>query len=146
MAEGGPIAVGSDHAGLNLKGAVVKALGERGYEVLDLGTDSAESVDYPDFAHAVAAKVVSGDAPLGVLICGSGIGMSLSANRHPGVRAVVCSDTFSARMARMHNDANVLCMGERVVGEGLALDILDAFLGASFEGGRHARRVGKIEL
>ncbi|RLB47442.1 MAG: ribose 5-phosphate isomerase B [Deltaproteobacteria bacterium] len=146
MAEGLLIAVGSDHAGLNLKRAVVKALGERGHEVLDLGTDSAESVDYPDFAHAVAAKVVSGDAPLGVLICGSGIGMSLSANRHPGVRAVVCSDTFSARMARMHNDANVLCMGERVVGEGLALDILDAFLGASFEGGRHARRVGKIEL
>lgn len=146
MAEGLLIAVGSDHAGLNLKRAVVKALGERGHEVLDLGTDSAESVDYPDFAHAVAAKVVSGDAPLGVLICGSGIGMSLSANRHAGVRAVVCSDTFSARMARMHNDANVLCMGERVVGEGLALDILDAFLGASFEGGRHARRVGKIEL
>jgi len=146
MAEGALIAVGSDHAGLNLKRLVVKALGERGHEVLDLGTDGTESVDYPDFGHAVAAKVVSGDASLGVLLCGSGVGMSLSANRHRGVRAVVCSDTFSARMARMHNDANVLCMGERVVGVGLALDILDAFLGATFEGGRHGRRVDKIEL
>lgn len=146
MAEALRIAVASDHAGLILKTAIVAALEERGHEVLDLGTDGTASVDYPDFAHAVAEKVVAGEAPLGVLVCGSGIGMSLSANRHAGVRAVVCSDTFSARMARMHNDANVLCVGERVVGGGLALDILDAFLGASFEGGRHARRVGKIEL
>ncbi len=145
MSEAKTIALGADHAGVELKDALKSALAERGYEVLDLGTHSADSVDYPDFGHAVAAKVVSGEAKLGLLICGTGVGMSMSANRHHGVRAVVCSDTFSARLSRMHNDANVLCMGARVVGQGLALDILDAFLGAGFEGGRHERRVAKIE-
>ncbi len=145
MAEPRVIAVGADHAGVELKDALKAFLAERGHELLDLGTHTTESVDYPDFGHAVAAKVAGGEAALGVLVCGTGIGMSMSANRHAGVRAVVCSDTFSARMSRMHNDANVLCIGQRVVGAGLAQDIVEAFLDASFEGGRHERRVGKIE-
>jgi len=145
MAESVVIAVGADHAGVELKDALLRVLAERGHEALDLGTNAKDSVDYPDFGHAVAAKVASGDAKLGLLVCGSGVGMSMAANRHAGVRAVVCSDTFTARMSRMHNDANVLCIGARVVGAGLAEDILGAFLDASFEGGRHERRVAKID-
>jgi ribose 5-phosphate isomerase B len=139
------IAVGADHAGVELKTLLLARLEERGHSVLDVGTNAKDSVDYPDFGHAVAAQVERGEAALGLLVCGTGVGMSMSANRHPGVRAVVCSDTFSARMSRLHNDANVLCLGARVVGPGLAEDILDAFLDAAFEGGRHERRVAKIE-
>lgn len=141
----GRVVIGSDHAGLSLKPALIRALEARGADVEDVGTHTAASVDYPDFAHNVALRVAKGSARLGVLVCGSGVGMSIAANRHAGVRAVVCSEPYSARMARAHNDANVLCLGARVVGEGLAIDILDAFLGGAFEGGRHQGRVTKIE-
>jgi ribose 5-phosphate isomerase B len=137
---------GADHAGIGLKNTLLAAAQARGLETTDLGTYGDESVDYPDFGHAVAQAVLENDGSLGVLVCGTGQGISMSANRHPGIRAALCTDTFSARMSRMHNDANVLCMGARVVGAGLAEDILEAFLGAEFEGGRHARRVAKIEL
>lgn len=139
------IILGADHAGLPLKDALAARLRERGWDVDDVGTATADSVDYPDFAHRVAGAIASGEHSRGLLVCGSGIGMSISANRHAGVRAVVCSEAYSAQMARAHNDANVLCLGARVVGVGLAETILDAFLDGEFEGGRHARRVGKIE-
>jgi ribose 5-phosphate isomerase B len=139
------IAIGSDHAGFDLKEELEQLLAERGHAVTDLGTHDLTSTDYPDYAHPVARAVVEGEADLGVLVCGTGIGMAMAANRHRGVRAAVCSEPFSARMARAHNDANVLCIGARVVGPGLALEILDAFLGADYEGGRHDRRIGKID-
>jgi ribose 5-phosphate isomerase B len=139
------IVIASDHAGFRLKAELVSELRERGLEVEDLGTHDELSTDYPDYAHALAAGIESGRFQQGVLVCGTGIGMAMTANRHPRVRAAVCSDTFSARMARAHNDANVLCLGGRVVGLGLAIDLVDAFLGARFEGGRHAGRVQKIE-
>jgi len=139
------IILGADHAGLALKDALAARLRDRGWDVDDVGTETPESVDYPDFGHRVARAIASGEHTLGLLVCGSGVGMSISANRHPGVRAVVCSEPYSAQMARAHNDANVLCLGARVVGPGLAESILDAFLDSEFEGGRHARRVGKIE-
>jgi len=139
------IIVGSDHAGLPLKEPLVAFLRERGFEVTDLGTNDATSVDYPDFAHRVAEAVAAGEHEKGLLVCGSGIGMSISANRHAGVRAVVCSEAYSALMARKHNDANVLCLGARVIGVGVAESILEAFLAGEFEGGRHLGRVEKIE-
>ncbi len=139
------IIVGGDHAGLGLKRALVELLTERGYTVEDIGTHDECATDYPDYARRVASAVANGDAPLGLLVCGTGVGMSIAANRHPGVRAVVCSEPFSASMARKHNDANVLCLGSRVVGAGLASEILDVFLATEFEGGRHARRVAKID-
>ncbi|MCA9583297.1 MAG: ribose 5-phosphate isomerase B [Myxococcales bacterium] len=141
----GRLLLASDHAGFELKKLVRAHLESSGYEVHDLGTESRESTDYPDYAHRLADKLLAGMAPFGILICGSGVGMGMAANRHRGVRAVVCSDTFSAHAARQHNNANVLCLGERVVGPGLALDIVDAFLTAEFEGGRHERRVDKID-
>jgi len=136
---------GSDHAGLALKQELVAIAAELGFEVRDLGTHTSDSTDYPDYAHQVAGAVAAREG-IGLLVCGSGIGMSMVANRHRGVRAAVCTDVFSAHVAREHNDANVLCMGARVTGPGLAVDILKAFLAASFEGGRHARRVDKFEL
>ena len=136
---------GSDHAGLSLKKELVGLAAELGYEVRDLGTHTSDSTDYPDYAHQVAAAVAAGEG-VGLLDCGTGIGMSITANRHPGVRAALCGDILSASMSRQHNDANVLCVGARVVGAGLAAEILKAFLGADFEGGRHARRVNKIDL
>ncbi|HEX6246005.1 MAG TPA: ribose 5-phosphate isomerase B [Polyangiales bacterium] len=139
-----PFGVASDHAGLELKRLLVAELGRRGYQVRDFGTDSAESCDYPDFAHALASALSSQEIERGLLVCGTGVGMSISANRHAEVRAVVCSEPLSARMARKHNDANVLCVGARVVGQDTALDILAAFLESEFEGGRHGRRVAKI--
>ncbi len=146
MADGRRIAIGADHAGFPLKEHLRSLLEERGLAVQDVGTSDESSCDYPDFAHAVASRVERGDADLGLLVCGTGIGMAITANRHaPGVRAAVCSEPFSARMAREHNDANVLCLGQRVVGMGLAGAILDAFLDAEFEGGRHRRRVDKID-
>lgn len=138
--------VGADHAGFELKNTLRDALVTRGHVVEDLGTNSPDSVDYPDFAHAVTERVARTEGALGVLVCGTGIGIMLAANKRPGIRAALCSETFSARMARIHNDANVLCLGSRVVGEGVALEVLTAFVDAEFEGGRHARRVAKIEL
>jgi ribose 5-phosphate isomerase B len=124
---------------------LVAELERRGLQVRDFGTNSGDSCDYPDFAHALARAIERGEIARGVLVCGTGVGMSIAANRHPGVRALVCSEAFSARMAREHNDANVLCIGARVVGVGVAIDVLDAFLSSSFAGGRHAPRVAKIE-
>lgn len=138
------ITIGSDHAGYGLKQKVIAHLQERGIEVIDVGTNSPESCDYPVFAHMVCRNVLSGVTSLGILICGTGVGMSIAANKHKGIRAAVCSDTFSARLTRQHNDANVLCFGERVVGAGVACDLVDAFLDAEFEGGKHTRRVDMI--
>jgi ribose 5-phosphate isomerase B len=140
----GAFGVGADHAGLELKRLLVAELQKRGLSVVDFGTHSSESCDYPDFAHALGSALARGEIGRGLLVCGTGVGMSIAANRNPAVRAVVCSEPLSARMARSHNDANVLCLGARVIGEGTALDVLDAFLGAGFEGGRHARRVAKL--
>ena len=138
------IAVGSDHAGLGLKAELCAHLEALGHRTEDLGTHSAESCDYPEFAEVVARAVADGSADWGLLVCGTGVGMSISANKVEGVRAAVVSDTFSARMTRLHNNANILCLGERVVGGGLAKEILDAWLSAEFEGGRHQRRIDKI--
>ena len=138
------VAVGADHGGYPLKGILIEALREEGAEVLDFGTDSPEACDYPDLAVPVARAVAGGRADWGLLICGTGIGMSVAANKVPGVRAALCHDPYSARMAREHNDANVLCLGARVIGPGLAREVLRAFMGAQFAGGRHARRVDKV--
>ena len=139
------IFIGADSAGYGLKCEVIPYLREHGYEVVDLGTDSAASCHYPVFASAVCREVQADlDGSFGILICGTGIGMSMCANKHRGIRAALCSDTYSARMTRAHNDANLLCLGARVIGPCLALDIIDAFLGAEFEGGRHKTRVDMI--
>lgn len=143
---GAPIAIAADHAGFALKQALKDALARWGVAFEDLGTHGEGSVDYPDFARALAAGVAAGQYRLGVLVCGTGLGMAMAANRQRGVRAAPCTDPYAARMTRLHNDANVLCLGSRIVGPGLAEDILKAFLDASFEGGRHAGRVAKIEL
>lgn len=138
------VALGADHAGYSLKEQVARWLGEAGHEVIDLGTDSEDRCDYPDFAFAVARAVGEGRAERGVLVCGSGIGMAMAANRVPGVRAAPCNDVYSATVTRTDNDANVLTMGARIVGPGLAKAILDAFMRTEFAGGRHARRIAKI--
>ncbi|MEG1256472.1 ribose 5-phosphate isomerase B [Clostridium sp.] len=138
------IAIGSDHGGLRLKKDVIRHLEGKNIEVKDYGTYTEESCDYPEYGQKVGEAVVAKECDLGILICGTGIGISIAANKIPGVRAALCSDTFSAHATREHNDANILAMGERVVGPGLALDIVDAFLGANFEGGRHENRVNKI--
>jgi ribose 5-phosphate isomerase B len=138
------IAIASDHAGFELKGTVKEELEGMGLTVLDLGTNGPDSVDYPDFADALADALRTGRASRGVLVCGTGIGISMAANRHRHVRAAVCHDATSARLARAHNDANVVTMGARVVGEGLAEEIVDTFLATPFDGGRHARRVDMI--
>ena len=136
------IYIGADSAGFTLKGVLIDHLNSLGYEVTDCGCYSEESCHYPEFAHKVCESVQSDlEGSFGILVCGTGIGMSMCANKHKGIRAALCSDTFSARMTRAHNDANMLCLGARVIGQCLATDILDAFLGAEFEGGRHAVRV-----
>jgi ribose 5-phosphate isomerase B len=140
------IAIGSDHAGFALKQATLTQLKDAGHDVKDLGPSSNDRVDYPDFAHEVAKLVANGEVDRGVLVCGSGIGMAIAANRHPGVRAVNCTLVWQAEMCRRHNDANLLCLGERVLGPGLAASIVDTFLATDFEGGRHEARVEKIEL
>lgn len=137
------IAIGSDHAGYALKCEIIKHLEEKGIEFIDCGC-SGESVDYPDIAEKTCTKVVSGEADKGILICGTGVGISISANKINGIRAALCGDWYSAKYTRLHNDANVLCMGGRVIGAGLAIEITDIFLETEFEGGRHARRVEKI--
>lgn len=139
------IVLGSDHAGYELKRHLAARLSAAGHEAIDLGCPDAHSCDYPDFAHAVAGALAGGRAERGVLVCGTGIGISIAANRHPGVRAARCLSEYDARFARLHNDANVLALGARVTGTGLAESILDVFLETPFEGGRHARRVEKIE-
>ena len=139
------IVIASDHAGVDLKAQIVALVSEGGNEVRDLGPAGTSSVDYPDYAHAVARAVVSGEAERGILICGTGIGMSLAANRHPQVRAALCHDAFTAEMARCHNDANVLCIGARSTGPGVAEQMVRIFLETAFEGGRHQRRVDLIE-
>ena len=139
------IAIGCDHGGYALKLAVKGHLEDKGYEVVDYGCDGPESVDYPIYGERVGRAVAGGECALGVLICGTGIGISLAANRVRGVRAAVCSEPYSAEMTRRHNNANIIAFGARVVGEGTAMTIVDAFLNAEFEGGRHARRVDMIE-
>lgn len=138
------IAVGADHAGYLLKDVLAARARELGHDVTDLGTSGPDSVDYPDFAAAVGRAVAAGEAELGVLVCGSGIGVAIAANKVHGVRAATVHDVTSARLARLHNDANVVCLGARFTGEQVALDALDAFLATPFEGDRHARRVAKI--
>lgn len=138
------IIIGCDHGGLNLKNAVIEHLKKKGIAVEDVGTYSPASCNYPDYAHKVCEKVQDGTYPLGILICGTGIGMSMAANKHVGIRAAACENTFSARMTRLHNDANVLCMGERVIGPGLACDLVDLFISTDFEGGRHQIRVDLV--
>jgi ribose 5-phosphate isomerase B len=138
------IAVGSDHAGYRLKQEVLDLLRELGHEAVDMGAAAEDSVDYPDFALEVSLAVTKGEAGLGILVCGTGLGMAIAANKVPGIRAVTCSDTFSARCSREHNDANVLCVGARVIGSGLARDVVTTWLSARFLGGRHERRVAKI--
>ena len=140
------IVVGCDHAAYELKLKVVEHLKERGFEVTDVGTNSSDSCDYPIFADALCKKLQSGECERGILICGTGIGMSIAANKHAGIRAACCSEIYSARLTREHNDANVLAFGERVVGPGLMLEIVDAFLTTEFSfDERHMRRVAKIK-
>ncbi len=141
-----PIVLASDHAGYELKTQLKEELVSMGYEVLDLGADSTDSVDYPDYGHALAEAIETGRSARGVLVCGSGIGISIAANRHPGVRAAACHDETSARLAREHNDANVLALGARLIGVEVAKDCLKAFLNTEFAGGRHARRVAKLDM
>ena len=137
------IAIGCDHAAIELKQAIMAHLDEQGIEYVNLGTDG-DPCDYPDMAKAVAEKVTSGTCAYGILLCGTGIGMSMAANKIKGIRAACCSDEFSAKYTRLHNDANILCMGARVIGAGLAAELVDIFLSTGFEGGRHQRRVDKI--
>ena len=139
------IIVGADHGGVELKDLVKTHLEKKGYEVVDVGTYTSDSCDYPVYAHRLCKKIQEGEAPIGILVCGTGIGMSMAANKHKGIRAACCSDTFSARLTRLHNDANVLCFGARVVGAGLALDLVDSFVEAEFEVDRHVRRVSMLE-
>ena len=140
------VAIGSDHAGLSLKKEIIDLLQEMSVKVQDFGCTDAWPVDYPDVARPVAEAVASGEYPRGILICGTGIGMSMTANRVPGIRAALCHDVFSAKASREHNDANILCMGQRVVGVGPAVEVVKAWLESDFSGEeRHARRVRKIE-
>ncbi|MBQ8475073.1 MAG: ribose 5-phosphate isomerase B [Clostridia bacterium] len=138
------IAIACDHGGYELKKTVLEYLAANGYEAVDFGCYGNASVDYPDYAVPASKAVAGGECELGILICGTGIGMSLCANKVHGIRAACCSDTFSARMTRMHNDANILCIGARVVGAGLALDIIKLFLETEFEGDRHIARINKV--
>ncbi len=136
--------IGADHAGYKLKEIIKAHLQEKGYDIDDIGTFSEESVDYPDFAEKVASEVAGGRAELGILVCGTGIGVSIAANKISGIRAANCSTIFEARMARAHNNANVICVGSRVVGDAHAIAIVETFLTEKFEGGRHRRRLDKI--
>ena len=139
-----PIAIASDHAGYELKAVLAAELESLGHEGLDLGTDGPASVDYPDFANSLAETILAGRAERGVLVCGTGIGISIAANRHHGIRAATCHDETTARLTREHNDANVLALGARIVGDEVAKDCLRAFLRTAFAGGRHQPRVDKL--
>ena len=142
--KGDILAIGCDHGGFELKNAIIAHLQDRGVEVRDFGTFDGASVDYPDIALKVTGAVVSGECKLAVLVCGTGIGMSMAANKVKGIRAAACSEQFSAKYTRLHNDANVLCLGGRVIGPGTACEMVDLFIDTSFEGGRHQRRVDMI--
>lgn len=139
------IAIGSDHGGFNLKNKIIKHLEEKNYEVKDYGTYSTDSCDYPVYAKAVAKSVASGENEKGILVCGSGIGVSIAANKVKGVRAALCHESHSAMLSRLHNNANVLCLGERITGESLALDIVDVWLKSEYEGGRHQKRIDMLD-
>jgi len=136
------IAIAADHGGYHYKQAIIEKFGD--IEWLDLGTDSAESVDYPDYAHEMAERMRGGEVKSGILVCGTGIGISIAANRHPEIRAALCTNATMARLTRAHNDANILALGERIIGIETAFDIVEAFLNTEFEGGRHERRIEKI--
>ena len=136
--------IGTDHAGIDIKDYVKELFEERGHEVIDLGPFSKDRVDYPDYAAKVCKKILENEGTMGILICGSGLGMSMAANKFDGIRAALCHNEYSAKMAREHNDANVICLGERVSGYGVIESIVKAWDKASFEGGRHAGRVEKI--
>ncbi|MBU5676586.1 ribose 5-phosphate isomerase B [Alkaliphilus sp. MSJ-5] len=138
------IAIGSDHGGYGLKELIKKHLQEKGFDIKDFGTDSIASTDYPDFARSVGEAVVAEEFDRGILVCGTGIGISIAANKVPGVRCALVGDCFSAKATRQHNNANIIALGERVVGPGLALEIVDTWLGTEFEGGRHQNRIDKI--
>ena len=138
------IALACDHGGLNLKSEIIKELKSKGHEVVDFGTNSTDSCDYPDFALPAAEAVAHGECERGIVVCSTGIGVSIVANKVPGVRCAHCHDTYCAEFTRLHNDANVLALGEKVVGAGYALKIVNTFLSTEFEGGRHQRRVDKI--
>jgi len=142
---GTKIALASDHAGFQLKELVKKHLISRGLEAVDLGAHSEDSVDYPDYAHQLAETILEGEAESGVLVCGAGLGMSMAANRHRGIRAALCHDHYTASVSRRHNDANVLVLGGRILGPDLAREIVDTWLDTPFEGGRHLRRVERID-
>ncbi|RXJ60626.1 ribose 5-phosphate isomerase B [Candidatus Marinarcus aquaticus] len=136
--------IGADHAGIDIKAYVKELFEKKGHEVIDLGPNTKDRVDYPDFAAKVCQEVLANEGSKGILICGSGIGMSMAANKFDGIRAALCHNEYSAKMAREHNDANVICLGERVSGYGMVEAIVDAWCKASFEGGRHTKRVEKI--
>ena len=138
------IAIGCDHAGFSIKGAVIDHIKERGFDCVDVGTYSGDSCHYPTYAEAVCKKILGGECELGILICGTGIGMSMAANKHKGIRAACCSEHFSAKYTRLHNDANILCLGGRVIGIGTAIELANLFVDTEFEGGRHQRRVDMI--
>ena len=140
------IIIGCDHGGLELKNEVIKHLNNRGIETVDVGTHTADSCNYPDYARLLCQRIQSGEFELGILVCGTGIGMSIAANKHKGIRAACCSDVFSARLTKEHNDANMLCFGERVVGIGTAIDLVDAFLDAKYlNNGNHVTRVAMLK-
>ncbi len=139
------IVLGADHGGYELKNIIKAHLESCGFEAIDVGTNSSDSCDYPIFASKLCQKLQNNEADLGILVCGTGIGMSMAANKHKGIRAACCSDTFSARLTRLHNNANVLCLGARVLGAGLTLDLVNEFVNAEFEGDRHIKRLSLIE-
>jgi len=146
MSEAKTLAVGADHAGFMLKEELAKAARDAGWRVIDCGTNGDASVDYPDFAHAVAQRIEAGEATFGLLVCGSGIGMAIAANRHQGVRCAQAHNATEARLSRMHNNANILAIGARLTGQAVALDALQAFLSTDYEGGRHDKRLAKLSL
>lgn len=139
------VCIGCDHGGFELKHSIIEYLEKNNIDFIDVGCYNIQSVDYPDIARQVCEKIIDAQADKGILICGTGIGISIAANKHRGIRAALCGDTFSAKYTRLHNDANVLCMGGRVIGPGLACEITDVFLNTDFEGGRHIKRLEKIK-
>lgn len=139
------IAIGSDHAGIQLKAFLIQHLQTKGYDVKDFGANSTDSVDYPDYAQKIAMSVIHGNSKKGILICGTGLGVSIAANKVPGIRAALCTDPYMAKLSRKHNDANILALGEWIVGKRLAAEIVDVWLNTEFEGVRHQTRIEKIE-
>jgi len=140
------IAIGNDHAGVEFKNKLIQKLRSKGYEIMNVGTDTLDSVDYPDIAKKVSGKVLDGEVNFGILICGTGIGISIAANKIKGIRAALCHNEYTAKLARLHNDANIIALGARVLGIDLGLACVETFVNTEFEGGRHAKRVEKIEL